>query len=67
MCGIFGVFHKETPVFQSLIDGITLLQHKGQDSSGIASLFENRHLYIHKNNGTVHHVFSSRNVLKGKL
>lgn len=67
MCGIFGVFHKETPVFQSLIDGITLLQHRGQDSAGIATLFENHHLYIHKNNGTVHDVFSSENVLKGNI
>ena len=58
MCGIFGLFHTETPVFQELIDGLTLLQHRGQDSAGIATLFENKEVFIHKNNGTVNDVFS---------
>ena len=67
MCGIFGLFHTETPVFQELIDGLTLLQHRGQDSAGIATLFENKEIFIHKNNGTVNDVFSYGDVLKGNI
>lgn len=67
MCGIFGLFHKSDSVFQSLIDGLTLLQHRGQDSAGIATLFENWEISIHKDSGTVNDVFSSGDVLKGNI
>ena len=67
MCGIFGLFHIEAPVFQALIDGLTLLQHRGQDSAGIATLFENKEIFIHKDSGTVNDVFSCGDVLKGNM
>ena len=67
MCGIFGLFHKSAPVFQSLIDGLTLLQHRGQDSAGIATLYDNWEISIHKDSGTVNDVFSSSDVLKGNI
>jgi amidophosphoribosyltransferase len=67
MCGIFGLFHIDTPVFQSLVDGLTLLQHRGQDSAGIATLFKNKDIYIHKDSGTVNDVFFSGDVLKGNI
>ena len=67
MCGIFGLFHKSAPVFQALIDGLTLLQHRGQDSAGIAALFDNCEIGIHKDSGTVNDVFSSGDVLKGNI
>jgi amidophosphoribosyltransferase len=67
MCGIFGLFHKSASVFQSLIDGLTLLQHRGQDSAGIATLYDNWELSIHKDSGTVNDVFSSGDILKGNI
>lgn len=67
MCGIFGLFHKSASVFQSLIDGLTLLQHRGQDSAGIATLYYNWEISIHKGSGTVNDVFSSGDVLKGNI
>ena len=67
MCGIFGLFHKSAPVFQSLIDGLTLLQHRGQDSAGIATLYDNWEISVHKDSGTVNDVFSSGDVLKGNI
>jgi len=67
MCGIFGLFHTEAPVFQALIDGLTLLQHRGQDSAGIATLDENQDIHLCKENGTVHDVFSSGVVLQGSM
>jgi amidophosphoribosyltransferase len=67
MCGIFGLFHHSGSVFQSLIDGLTLLQHRGQDSAGIATLFDNQEMSFHKDSGTVNDVFSSGDVLKGNI
>ena len=40
MCGIVGIVGK-TPVSQYLYDGLTVLQHRGQDAAGIVTIHDN--------------------------
>ena len=40
MCGIVGIVGK-TGVAQSLYDGLTVLQHRGQDAAGIMTIDQN--------------------------
>ena len=40
MCGIIGIFD-DNSVNQSLFDGLTVLQHRGQDSARIATCLDN--------------------------
>lgn len=65
MCGILGVV-ANIPVNQLLYDGLQVLQHRGQDAAGIATL-EGRTFHLHKGNGLVRDVFRTRNMraLKG--
>ena len=65
MCGILGVV-AQTPVNQLLYDGLQVLQHRGQDAAGIATLDGNT-FHLHKGNGLVRDVFRTRNMrsLKG--
>ncbi len=60
MCGILGVI-ANTPVNQLLYDGLQVLQHRGQDAAGIATL-EGRTFHLHKGNGLVRDVFRTRNM-----
>lgn len=61
MCGIIGIVGKSS-VNQSLYDGLTMLQHRGQDAAGIVTCDNNR-LYLRKNNGLVRDVFHTRHML----
>ncbi|HEX5362877.1 MAG TPA: amidophosphoribosyltransferase, partial [Gallionella sp.] len=65
MCGILGVV-SQIPANQLLYDGLQVLQHRGQDAAGIATL-EGRTFHLHKGNGMVRDVFRTRNMraLKG--
>ena len=67
MCGIIGIVAK-TNVNQVLYDGLTVLQHRGQDAAGIVT-YEDGRLYLRKNNGLVRDVFYTRHMmnLKGRL
>lgn len=60
MCGILGVV-AQTPVNQLLYDGLQVLQHRGQDAAGIATL-EHNTFHLHKGNGLAHDVFRTRNM-----
>ena len=60
MCGILGVI-SQTPVNQLLYDGLQVLQHRGQDAAGIATLNEGT-FHLHKGNGMVRDVFRTRNM-----
>jgi amidophosphoribosyltransferase len=55
MCGIIGIVGKGT-VGPQLYDALTVLQHRGQDAAGIATV-DGRYLRLHKANGLVRDVF----------
>jgi amidophosphoribosyltransferase len=65
MCGILGVV-SQTPANHLLYDGLQVLQHRGQDAAGIATL-DGHTFHLHKDNGLVRDVFRTRNMraLKG--
>jgi amidophosphoribosyltransferase len=63
MCGIIGIVgHSE--VNQALYDGLTVLQHRGQDAAGIVTCDENGQLFLRKDNGLVKDVFHTRHMLR---
>ncbi len=64
MCGIIGIVAK-TPVNQSLYDGLTMLQHRGQDAAGIITCDQDR-MYMRKDNGLVRDVFHTRHMIRLK-
>lgn len=61
MCGIIGIVGKSS-VNQSLYDGLTMLQHRGQDAAGIVTCEGNR-LHLRKDNGLVRDVFHTRHMI----
>jgi amidophosphoribosyltransferase len=62
MCGIIGIVGK-TEVASSLYDALTVLQHRGQDAAGIATV-DDKKLRLHKGAGLVRDVFNTDNMLK---
>ena len=60
MCGVIGIV-AHSPVNQALFDGLTVLQHRGQDAAGIVTCAGNR-LYLRKDNGLVRDVFRTRHM-----
>lgn len=60
MCGIVGIVGK-SPVNQSLYDGLTVLQHRGQDAAGIMTI-DGGTLNLRKANGLVRDVFHTRHM-----
>jgi amidophosphoribosyltransferase len=55
MCGIIGIVGR-ADVAAALYDGLTVLQHRGQDAAGIATV-DGKALRLHKGNGLVRDVF----------
>ncbi|NIN33655.1 MAG: amidophosphoribosyltransferase, partial [Gammaproteobacteria bacterium] len=64
MCGIIGIVGKNN-VNQAIYDGLTFLQHRGQDAAGMVTC-AGSHLYMRKNNGLVRDVFHTRHMLNLK-
>ena len=60
MCGVVGTV-SHSPVNQLLYDALLLLQHRGQDAAGIATMNGNS-FTMHKANGLVRDVFRTRNM-----
>ncbi len=56
-CGVFGVYAPERAVAKLTYFGLYALQHRGQESAGIATFTENQ-VYCHKDMGLVSQVFS---------
>tara|TARA_R110002050_G_scaffold1244_4_gene8615 strand:+ start:50654 stop:52162 length:1509 start_codon:yes stop_codon:yes gene_type:complete len=65
MCGIIGIV-SQSEVNQSLYDGLTVLQHRGQDAAGIVTCDDNSQLFLRKDNGLVKDVFHTRHMLRLK-
>ena len=62
MCGIIGIL-ANSPVNQALYDGLTVLQHRGQDAAGIMTS-DGERLFLRKANGLVRDVFHTRHMLR---
>ncbi|WP_125098724.1 amidophosphoribosyltransferase [Leucobacter chromiireducens] len=60
MCGIVGIVSSE-PVNQQIYDSLTLLQHRGQDSTGIATL-EGDFFHMVKAKGQVREAYRTRDM-----
>jgi amidophosphoribosyltransferase len=67
MCGIIGIV-AHSPVNQAIYDGLTVLQHRGQDAAGIITS-DGQRLHLRKDNGLVRDVFHTRHMrrLKGTM
>lgn len=60
MCGIVGIFGRD-PVADRIYDGLTILQHRGQDAAGIATLDGDR-MYLHRGDGLASDVFGQAEI-----
>ena len=60
MCGIIGIYAKQN-VNQEIYDGLTTLQHRGQDAAGMATL-DRRTFNIQKDNGLVRDAIRTRHM-----
>jgi len=60
MCGIVGIVSSE-PANQSIYDSLLLLQHRGQDSTGIATA-DGSTIHMHKAKGQVREAFRTRDM-----
>jgi amidophosphoribosyltransferase len=61
MCGVLGIVGK-APVSTGLYDGLTVLQHRGQDAAGILTCDDNGFINLRKDNGLVKDVFFTRHM-----
>ncbi len=62
MCGIIGIVGR-SEVATALYDGLTVLQHRGQDAAGIAT-FDGQRLHLAKSNGLVRDVFDNASMAR---
>ena len=60
MCGIVGIVSKSS-VAQEIYDGLTVLQHRGQDAAGIMTI-DHGNFHLRKANGLVRDVFHTRHM-----
>ncbi|MBW4472001.1 MAG: amidophosphoribosyltransferase [Stenomitos rutilans HA7619-LM2] len=63
-CGVFGVYAPDQDVAKLAYFGLYALQHRGQESAGIAT-FDGDRVHLHKEMGLVSQVFSE--IILGKL
>lgn len=66
MCGIIGLLlaNKDQHVNQLLFDGLTVLQHRGQDAAGMVTIDHQDRLRLRKDNGLVRDVFQQQHMLE---
>ena len=67
MCGIVGIVG-HSPANQQIYDALTVLQHRGQDAAGIATVADGE-LFVRKGQGLVRDVFEQHHMqeLKGNM
>ncbi|MEK7613821.1 MAG: amidophosphoribosyltransferase [Patescibacteria group bacterium] len=65
-CGVFGIYGKHNDASRTTFFGLYALQHRGQESSGIAST-DGERVFVHKSMGLVPQVFDEAHMelLKG--
>ena len=63
MCGVLGIVGK-APVSTALYDGLTVLQHRGQDAAGILTCDDDGFVNLRKDNGLVKDVFRTRHMTR---
>lgn len=64
MCGIVGLIDSsKSTVCQPLYQGLTVVQHRGQDSAGMMTS-DGERVYLRKDNGLVNDVFRNRHMLQ---
>ncbi len=61
MCGVFGMV-AQSGVSQEIFDALTMLQHRGQDAAGIATVDEDDKIVLRKDNGLVRDVIHTRHM-----
>jgi len=66
MCAIVGLVSDKDNASLTLYNALTVLQHRGQDAAGIATIKDNSQLNIHKDNGLVRDVFTEDSILNLK-
>ena len=64
-CGIFGVYGKGLDVSRLTYFGLYALQHRGQESSGIA-VSNGKKISVHKKSGLVAQVYTEKDLKKLK-
>lgn len=64
-CGVFGIISSSDDVARITFFGLYALQHRGQESCGIAT-FDNKDVFLHKDIGLVSQVFDESNLVKLK-
>lgn len=62
MCGILGIMANQN-VSQDLYDGLTILQHRGQDAAGITT-YDGTQFHHKKDVGLVKEIFNANNMLR---
>ena len=60
-CGVFGIVAPRKHVAKMAFYGLSALQHRGQESAGIA-VFDFNYCQCHKDMGLVHEVFNEANI-----
>lgn len=69
-CGVFGIYNKDSfNTAQMIYTGLYMLQHRGQESAGIAISGKNGKIVCHKSMGLVSQIFDDfiLNNLKGDI
>ncbi len=64
-CGVFGIIAPQEEVARLAFFALYALQHRGQESCGIAT-FDEKNVYLHKDVGMVSQVFDENNLSKLK-
>ena len=62
-CGVFGIYGKDLDAGRLTFFGLYALQHRGQESSGIATS-DGETVYAHKRMGLVAQVFREKDILR---
>ena len=63
MCAILGVSSNNENACLTLYNGLTVLQHRGQDAAGMATSDTHGRLNMHKDNGLVRDVFDEKTII----